>query len=67
MTLTEQNIYVVGYDGYPGNILSEKEVALTNENKAIFTAYQIFRKSALKSLTPSIYKELDVKSVYQFI
>ena len=67
MTLTEQNIYVVGYDGYPGNVLSEKEVALTNENKAIFTAYQIFRKNALKSLTPSIYKELDVESVYQFI
>lgn len=67
MTLTEQNIYVVGYDGYPGNVLSEKEVALTNENKAIFTAYQIFRKSTLKSLTPSIYKELDVESVYQFI
>ena len=67
MTLTEQNIYVVGYDGYPGNVLSEKEVDLTNENKAIFTAYQIFRKSTLKSLTPSIYKELDVKSVYQFI
>ena len=67
MTLTEGNIYVVGYDGYPGNVLSEKEVALTNENKAIFTAYQLFRKSTLKSLTPSIYKELDVESVYQFI
>lgn len=67
MTLTEQNIYVAGYDGYPGNILSEKEVTLTNENKAIFTAYKTFRKDTLKSLTLSLYKELDVESVYQFI
>ena len=67
MTLTDQNIYVVGYDGYPGNILSEKEVSLTNENRTIFAAYKNIKKNALKSLTPSIYKELDVESVYQFI
>lgn len=67
MALTEENIYAVGYDGYPGNVLSEKEVALTNENKAIFTAFKTFRKDTLKSLTPSIYKELNVESVYQFI
>lgn len=67
MTLTEHNIYLVGYDGYPGNILSEKEVSLTNENKAIFTAFAAFKGRKLKSLTPSIYKELNVESVYQFI
>lgn len=67
MKLTEGEIYVVGYDGYPGNILSEKEVSLTNENKTIFTAFSAIRGCALKSLTPSIYKELSVESVYQFI
>lgn len=65
--LTDDEIYVVGYDGYPGNILSEKEVSLTNENKTIFKAFEAFKGYALKSLTPTIYKELDVESVYQFI
>lgn len=67
LLLTDKEIYVVGYDGYPGNVLSEKEVALTNENKIIFEAFSRAKGCALKSLTPSIYKELDVKSVYQFI
>ena len=67
MNLTDKEIYLVGYDGYPGSILSEKEVALTNENKAIFEAFVTDRGYALKALTPSIYKELNVESVYQFI
>lgn len=67
MNLTEGEIFVIGYDGYPRNILSEKEVALTNENKTIFQAYQRARGKLLKSLTPSLYKDLEVVSVYQFI
>lgn len=67
MTLTDKEIYLVGYDGYPDNILSEKEVSLTNENKVIFEAFAATKGYALKSLTPSIYKELNVESVYQFI
>lgn len=67
ITLTDNDIYVIGYDGYPGDVLSEKEVSLTNENKTIFTAYSKFKGIKLKSLTPSIYKELDIESVYQFI
>lgn len=67
MELTDSKIYLVGYDGYPGNILSEKEVSLTNENKTIFSAFMKFSGYPLKSLTPSIYKELQVESVYQFI
>ena len=67
MTLTEQDIYMVGYDGYQGNILSEKEMSLTHENQTIFKAFATFNGYMLKSLTPSIYKELDVESIYQFI
>lgn len=67
MTLTDGEVYLVGYDGYPGNVLSEKEMALTNENKAIFCAYNKTGRKQLKSLTPSIYKELKVESVYQFV
>lgn len=67
MQLTQGDIYLVGYDGYAGNVLSEKEMSLSNENKVIFSAYVAARKKRLKSLTPSIYKDLEVQSVYQFI
>lgn len=67
MELTDGEIYVIGYDGYPGSVLSEKEVSLTNENKTIFQAYEKTKGDKLKSLTPSLYKELEVVSVYQFI
>lgn len=67
MQLSEGEIFVIGYDGYPGNILSEKEMSLTHENKTIFTAYAEARGERLKSLTPSLYKELEIISLYQMI
>lgn len=67
MNLTDGEIFVIGYDGYPGNVLSEKEVSLTNENKTIFNAFQKAKGVQLKSLTPSLYKDLEVVSVYQYI
>jgi len=67
LNLTDGVIYMVGYDGYPGSVLSEKEVALTYENKTIFQTFQTLKGSKLKSLTPSLYKDLEVVSVYQFI
>ena len=67
MALTDGDIFVIGYDGYPGNVLSEKEVALTYENKTIFQAFKEVNGAQLKSLTPSLYKELEVVSVYQYI
>lgn len=60
-------LYIVGYDGYPGNILSEKEVTLTNENNEIFMSCIKTRGCMLKSLTPSIYRTLEVISIYQFL
>ena len=67
MNLTDGGIFVIGYDGYPGNVLSEKEVSLTNENKTIFNAFKEARGEQLKSLTPSLYRDLEVVSVYQYI
>ena len=61
------DIFLVGYDGYPGSILSEKEMALSRENRIIFEAYEQALNKPLISLTPSLYKELIVKSVYQYI
>ena len=67
LNLTDGEVFIVGYDGYPGSVLSEKEVSLTHENNEIFTRYKDTRGHSLKSLTPSIYKTLEVNSIYQFI
>ena len=67
LNICEGTIYVTGYDGYPGNVLSEKEVALSNENMTLFRDYEKCTGVKMKSLTPSLYPELDVESVYQFI
>lgn len=65
--LTEGKVYVVGYDGYPGNVLSEKEMSLSHENQTIFAAYRAKTGKTLKSLVPTLYKSLAVESVYQFL
>lgn len=67
LQLSKGDVYMVGYDGYPGNILSEKEMDLTHENITIFEAFKKFTGKEIKSLTPSLYKELIIESVYQFI
>jgi len=67
MQLTDGEINLVGYDGYAGSVLSEKEYALTNENRTIFQAFEKHRGRRLKSLTPTLYKELEVVSIYQYI
>lgn len=67
LNICEGQLYCVGYDGYPGSILSEKEMALTHENKTIFEATATVIGRKLASLTPSLYKELEVISLYQFI
>ena len=67
LNLGEKDIYVIGYDGYPGSVLSEKEVTLSNETKKLFKDYERVAGKKMKSLTPSIYPELNVESIYQFI
>lgn len=67
LNLSKGNIYVVGYDGYPGSVLSEKEVTLSNETKTLFKDYEKFAGGKMKSLTSSIYPELNVESIYQFL
>lgn len=67
LNLSDSEIFVAGYDGYPGSILSEKETELSRENRDLFTAYQNYTGKSLLSLTPSIYRELETKSVYQYL
>lgn len=67
LAIASSEIFTVGYDGYPGSVLSEKEMALTHENKTIFEAAESVYGKKIVSLTPTIYKEIEVKSIYQFI
>lgn len=67
MQLTTGDVWLIGYDGYPGQVLSEKEIALSRENQAIFTSYAKCAGKPLVSLSLSLYSELQVESIYQFI
>lgn len=67
LNICKGKVYICGYDGYPGNVLSEKEVVLSNENMTLFNDFEKAKGEKLVSLTPTIYPELNVLSVYQFI
>jgi 4-hydroxy 2-oxovalerate aldolase len=62
-----EEIWLIGYDGYSGNVLSEKEAALTSENRVLFADFKAFYHKPLISLTPSLYKKFDINSLYQKI
>lgn len=65
--LEASHVYITGYDGYRGNVLSEKEAILTAENRTLFENFIKFTGNRIISLTPSIYTSLTIKSIYQFI
>ena len=65
--LTDGDVLLVGYDGYPGMVLSEKELSLTHENQQIFAAFSRHSGKVLKSLTPTLYNQLQSTSVYQYL
>lgn len=67
LTLGVEQIYVIGYDGYKGMVLSEKEMSLTIENRALFEDFKKNTSCPVISLTDTLYKELSVKSIYQYL
>lgn len=60
-------LYVVGYDGYQGHVLTEKELTLNRENEEIFDSYTAWSGRKIISLLPTLYKTLDVKSLYNLL
>jgi hypothetical protein len=40
---------------------------LSNENRQLFNQFEEFTAKSLVSLTPSLYRRLHVKSIYQFL
>lgn len=67
LLLNAKHIYTVGYDGYGAGVYSEKEIALTRENRAIFGDANNFRGKPIVSLTPTLYGELKVESLYGYL
>lgn len=67
LVLGAKEINIVGYDGYKGKVLSDKEMSLSNENRILFEDFQKNAGAVIVSLTPSLYKSLYVKSIYQFV
>ena len=64
--LLSDKVYLVGYDGYYGQVLSEKEATLTAENRKIFESYQHHSGKQLVSFFPTLYG-IKVQSVYHFL
>jgi 4-hydroxy 2-oxovalerate aldolase len=61
-----ENIYVVGYDGYHGDI-TPQELELFNENEYMFKKLKEVSGLILTSLTPTSYTELCHQSVFALI
>lgn len=63
LNLKADKIYVVGYDGYQGNNIMEKEQELFIENEMLFKDL-VNQGVVLSSLTPTKYKSLSSQSIY---
>lgn len=64
--ISDGDKFIVGYDGYKDAKLSDKEIKLTRENEEIFERYAALEKPLI-SLTPSLYKQLETKSIYSIL
>ncbi len=64
LEMSADNVYVAGYDGYKADADSEKAHDLSSENSALFAEY-IKGGGGLVSITPTLYKELKIVSLYQ--
>lgn len=61
--LNATKVYVVGYDGYSGNV-TENQMELFNENEELFKSQLPFD---LQSLTATKYSNIKFNSIYAFL
>lgn len=61
-----REIFLVGYDGYIGNVITEQEQELFYENNDLFKKFKN-EKISLKSLTKTKYSELESDSIYSYL
>ena len=62
--LGAKSIYLVGYDGYEGQSVGQKEIELLGENDSLFQSFKQFTGLPLVALTLSKYNELEQQSIY---
>ena len=67
LELGASEILCVGYDGYVGQVLSDKEMALTTENRILFEDFKAHAQKVVISLLPTRYDNLMVNSIYQYL
>lgn len=67
LEITDGEIFTIGYDGYAGKAISEKEAALDNENRVIFEAFRNATGKTIRAFVPTRYAALLVDSVYSRI
>lgn len=67
IAMNTKEINIVGYDGYKGEVLSEKEMELSNENRVLFGDFAKVERVKVRSLTPTLYKSLRIESIYQYL
>lgn len=66
LDLEAENIYIIGYDGYPDGFKSLKDKELTEENMVILDVFTDFYNGKIVSLTPTEYN-LKEESLYQYL
>ncbi len=64
LELKVEQVYLVGYDGYPKESITSKEHELFIENQLIFNSVK--NKLNVMSILPTLY-EMDSRSVYSFL
>lgn len=67
LDMNASKILMVGYDGYKGQVLSDKEMSLTIENRTLFEDFKKKTGKDIISLLPTQYNSLDIKSIYQYL
>jgi 4-hydroxy 2-oxovalerate aldolase len=65
MALHVNEVYIIGYDGYSGNVMGNLEQDLVEENNTLFR-YAAEHFNTFKALTATRYNIEDQASVYQF-
>jgi 4-hydroxy 2-oxovalerate aldolase len=67
LNLGVQKIYIVGYDGYIDQDITQKERDLTDENEFLFKEFHTITNINLISLTTTRYKNIEQSSIYNLI
>ena len=67
INLAASSIEIIGYDGYSNTLAGQKEQELFIENEYLFKKYLESFGTEIRSLTPTVYEQLEIDSIYSKI